>query len=399
MKRRSLKGKVFMQLAKSIDWVLETPLAELHQVKRQMLESGRSIIDLSMINPDLAPPRYLVDRLVESSLKPTNHRYAVSRGVRKLREAIASKYTKHFSVTLDPELEVCATMGSKDALAQALECLLNDGDSIVVGAPTYPGHLSALKRVHAMVDTFALSTDETELLSNLNDLLQRVQPRLLLLNFPNNPLGIQLSQEGWSEIHRLCKDKDIFLINDFTYGELGYGDEKPISALESDDSREHTAELVTLSKSHSIAGWRVGALVGNQKLVRAAQHMKSHVDYGIFLPIQFAAAAGLTTDEELVSGTKETYERRWKALSSGLERVEFKVAPASAGCCVWAKLPESVSGLSSAEFAKRLLAEQGVVCTPGILFGKDSDQHIRFALVRPEEELTEVVGRLEAFLN
>ena len=384
-----------MSLADHLSWIDNDPLRILNQMKLQRLESGDSLFDLSMINPDIEPPRYLIDRLVEASLKGFNHRYAVSRGVRKLREAFAHKYQAQFKVEVAADSEVCVVMGTKDALIHSFAAHLRPGDRVLMGAPTYPLYLSSAKLSNLTCTFFPISADEQAMLASIAVAIGDSSIRMIVLNFPNNPTGICVSKEFYRQLANLVVGKDILLFNDFCYGEMSFGQRTPVSLLSITELRAQAVECYSMSKAYSIPGWRVGALLGSRFLVQRFSRLKSHIDYGLPLPIQHAAAAGLTVNQDLVADTVGRYETRARALISGLKRIGWDVALPSGGVCVWAKIPEKFSGLGSLDFAERLLRDFGVLVTPGFLYGDAFDEFIRFALVVSQEKIIEVIERID----
>jgi alanine-synthesizing transaminase len=376
---------------------LHDALDDLRSIQHRRVLDGQQVWDLSMVNPDLAPPRIVLDRLLESVTKPTNHRYAVSRGVRRLREAFAVKYSTRFGVSLNPETQVCVCLGSKDATFHALRVLIKAGDSVVVAAPSYPAHPSAVALAGAKPIPWHVSADPNEAAKTLSSLLVASAAKVVLLNFPSNPAGAVVDSEWWREIGRVCAAHQATIINDFVYGEMTFSDAPAISALHSEQSGARCVEVYSLSKAYSVPGWRVGALVGNAEVVNAVSRIKSYADYGLFLPLQYAAAVALTTSDDIVRPTTQIYERRLRVLAAGLQGIGWKPRIPRAGACVWVEYPRTlvedveVGQSRSLSVANRLLRACGVVVTPGIVFGEDYDAFVRFAAVTTEERLRDVV--------
>jgi alanine-synthesizing transaminase len=404
-KKSVFSGNCMSELIHS-GWIHENPLDAIHSRKKDKFDSHSSMIDLSMINPDIAPPRLLLDRLVEATLKSGNHRYAVARGVRKLREAFAYKYLQHFQVNLEPGTEICVTMGSKDAILQSLRLLAPVGSRVLLSSPSYSAHVSACHLAGLEPVFFALSRDEDLMLARLEQALQELRPRILLLNFPNNPTGIVVSQQFWVRVSQLLAEFRCVLINDFVYGELGYQGSQPVSALTAFEDKKNALEVYSLSKAYSIPGWRVAAMVGDRSVIGDLSKLKSQVDYGIFLPMQIAASCALQSPEDLTDGIRRSYEARALCLAQGLRRLGFDFSMPSAGACLWVKLPE-VSWMRSASleedkgriFSERLFDTHGVQVLPGSVFGADFRNFLRFALVRPENDLQQVILALDDTLR
>lgn len=379
------------------------PVASLRsyiEFKRGELGAHAELIDLSMINPDIPPSRFLLDKLLEASMKPGAHRYSVSRGVRKLRAAFSEKYRTAFGVELDPENEVCVTMGAKEALVHTLRCIGKAEQRALVGGPVYPAHHAALTLAGISYDTFPISVDQNEMVESIRRAWQSGAYSILLLSFPNNPTGVAVDPAFYDQLYALMSGRPSWLINDFVYGEMGYSDTQGSSALvaaprkRSGDDRLRVVEIYSLSKAYSVPGWRVGALVGDSEVVQLLGRLKSQVDYGIFLPIQEAASAALCSDEDLVAPVVEEYSKRASVLVSGLERAGWAVWAPRAGASVWSRLPEEVGRLGSLQAAQRLLRSTGIAALPGIVFGEEFDSYLRFALVAPEARLRSVVERV-----
>jgi alanine-synthesizing transaminase len=375
-------------------------LRTLKSLQHQMLVEGKPVFDLSMVNPDLSPPRAVLDRLLESVTKPQNHRYAVSRGVRRLREAFASKYASRFGVALNPDIEVCVCLGSKDATYHALKSLITAGDAVVVSSPSYPAHVSSVTLVGGTVAPWECSVDPSEAAASLDRILASSRARVVLLNFPSNPAGSVVSEEWWSAIADVCWRHGAAIINDFVYGEMCFSGEAGVSALRARERGVRCVEVYSLSKAYNVPGWRVGALVGDSQIVQAVARWKSHSDYGLFLPLQYAASVALTSTTDLVRPTVMSYDRRLKVLSSGLRNLGWGVQEPEAGACLWARYPANIvpdgdaTKSCSVRVASEILRTTGVLVTPGIVFGDSWDSHVRFSAVVTEERMREVVTAL-----
>lgn len=380
---------------------LHTALDELRSIQHSRVLDGLTVWDLSMVNPDLPPPRLVLDRLLESVTKPTNHRYAVSRGVRRLREGFAVKYSDTFGIKLDPETQVCVCLGSKDATFHALRALVEPGDAVVVAMPWYPAHPSAVALAGAQTIPWRLVEEPELAAQSLATVLERSGARIVLLNIPSNPAGVVVSEAWWRAVGAVCVQHGATIINDFVYGEMCFSGKPAVSALCAAGVGARCVEVYSLSKAYNLPGWRVGALVGDAEIVGAVSRLKSHSDYGLFLPLQYAAAVALTCTEDIVRPTVATYERRLKVLGSGIQRVGWSVAQPQAGACLWARYPAELAtrvegtGSRSIAVARHLLATTGVVVTPGIVFGEEFDDYIRFAAVTTEERLRDVVRMLD----
>lgn len=379
---------------------VQNELESVRSLQRVRSLEGHPIWDLSMVNPDLPPPRQILDRLLESVTKTSNHRYAVSRGVRRLREGFSVKYMRTFGQKVDPETDVCVCLGSKDATFHALRVLIQPGDAVVVPQPSYPAHPSAVSLAGGRSVSWQFSQDPREAAASLAEVLGQTRASVVLLNLPSNPAGLTVSSAWWREIGGVCAKAGVTIVNDFVYGEMVFTGEPAASALGAAASGARCVEVYSLSKAYNVPGWRVGALVGNSEVVRAVSRVKAQADYGLFLPLQHAAAQALTATENLVRSTVQTYERRLRVLGGGLQARGWKVVKPEAGACLWAQYPAELSAVAgpsqfkSVNIAHHLLSKLGVVVTPGVICGKDFDHWIRFAAVVNEERLREVVQAL-----
>ena len=372
-------------------------LALLNQQKLAKISSGNAVLDLSMINPDIEPPRLLTDKLVEASLRPDCHRYGVSRGVRKLRDAFVSKYIEAFGVKLDPEYQVCVTMGSKEALVHTLMCLPSDCRKALIGSPTYPAHLSAMELAGFRCDFFEIGWNEDRMLDAITNKLASERYGVLLLNFPNNPTGVVVSRGFYEKLRRAAEARDVFVINDFVYGEMEYQKGTAESLLTTGAGPSQAAEIYSLSKAYSVPGWRVGALLGDERVVKALGHLKAQTDYGIFLPIQEAAAAALCASSDATRPIVDCYRRRSSLLIAGLKNLGWNVSVPRAGASVWVELPGEICGGDAELFAVELLENEGIMLLPGSLFGQAYRAFVRFALVVSEEKLHDAVVSINRF--
>jgi alanine-synthesizing transaminase len=379
---------------------IQDELESLRTLQRIRSLEGHPVCDLSMVNPDLAPPRQVLDRLLESVTKTSNHRYSVSRGVRRLRESFSVKYLRAFGQRLEPETQVCVCLGSKDATFHALRVLVEPGAAVVVPEPSYPAHPSAVALAGGRSVPWQFSQDPKEAANSLAALLRESKAKVVLLNLPSNPAGLSVSLGWWREVGAVCAKAEATIVNDFVYGEMLFSGVPAASALEAVASGARCVEVYSLSKAYNVPGWRVGALVGDPEVVRAVSRVKAHADYGLFLPLQHAAAQALSATENLVRSTVQTYERRLRVLGVGLQERGWKVVKPEAGACLWAQYPShlgDVAGSSkyrSVNVGHHLLSTLGVVLTPGIIFGKNFDSWVRFAAVVNEERLREVVRAL-----
>jgi alanine-synthesizing transaminase len=354
--------------------------------KLELVGEGRQIIDLSMINPDIPPTKKSMDLLVDAASRPQNHRYSVARGLKKLREAFSLKYSSKWGVALSPEEEICITSGSKEAVLLLLRWCIPEHSTVLIPAPYYPAHLSAAKLGGHNVEMFRLGNSEAETLLAIEEGLSRHRPAVLILNFPNNPTGALVSREFYSKLAVLAERFGTLVYNDFVYGELSFSG-RATSMLEEPYFRDNGLESYSISKAYSVPGWRVAAMCGAKRWVKRLAELKSKTDYGLFIPLQVAAA------ETLALGTRvaEEYALRARGFVKDLLALGFKVHAPLAGCAIWCK-PERYS---VDYLVRELLENHGVLVSCGSSFGEDFSDMVRIALVAPPATLSNVIEAIK----
>jgi alanine-synthesizing transaminase len=380
--------------------------AKINTEKRALIETGRDVIDLGMGNPDLGTPDHIVEELVRHARDAKHHRYSASRGIYGLREGIADHYRDRYGVTLDSESEVVVTIGAKEGITHLMLALLDRGDTVIVPTPAYPIHTYSVVFAGGNVKTIPLAGDGSggvdgdALLHSVQSVVRSTwpRPRALLLSFPNNPTTLTATPAFFERVVDLCFREQLLLVHDFAYADAGY-DAEPPSILQVPRAKEIAVEFFSMSKSYCMAGWRVGFCVGNAAMVQALTKVKSYLDYGIFQPIQIAAAHALRAGQECVQETKEVYRSRRDALVGALESAGWPIPHPSATMFAWAPIPERFREMGSVEFARLLLREAGVVVSPGVGFGEEGEGYVRFALIEPEARLREAGERIGAVLR
>ncbi len=380
--------------------------AQVNADKRERIEAGVDVIDLGMGNPDLGTPEHIVQEMVEHAADPRHHRYSASRGIYGLREAMAEHYRTRYGVELDSETEVVVTIGAKEGISHLMLAILQTGDSVIVPSPAYPIHSYSVVFSQGRVRSIPMVGDDEgyvqddALLAAVEDACQNSwpRPRALLLSFPNNPTTLQAHPGFFERAVEVCRRNQLLLIHDFAYADFGF-DEDPPSVLAVPGAKEIAVEFFSMSKSYCMAGWRVGFCVGNPAMVGALTKIKSYLDYGIFQPIQIAAAHALRAGQECVAETRETYRGRARALTEALHAAGWELPPVHATMFVWAPIPARFREMGSMEFARTLLAATGVVVSPGVGFGREGEGYVRFALIEPEARLREAAVRIGRFLR
>lgn len=359
------------------------------EMKAAARKRGEDIIDFGMGNPDGATPKNIVDKLIEAAQKTQTHRYSLSRGIPRLRRAISQWYKRRYNVDIDPETEAIVTIGSKEGIAHLCLALLDDEDTVAVPNPSYPIHIFgpviAGSRVQSI--NIADAAGPEEILARLEYELPKMEPRpkILILNFPANPTTQCVDLPFFERVVTLCKELGIYIIHDLAYADLVFDGYRAPSVLEVAGAKEIAVEFFTLSKSYNMPGWRVGFMVGNQKLVYALGRIKSYFDYGTFTPIQVASIQALEGPQECVKEIVDNYKCRRDVLVPGLNKLGWPVELPKATMFAWAKIPEQYRALGSIEFSKKLLIEAKVAVSPGVGFGEHGDGHVRFSLIENEE--------------
>jgi len=361
---------------------------------------GEDIIDFGMGNPDEPTPPHIVNKLIEASSKGANHRYSVSRGIYKLRVAIADWYKRGYGVDLDPDSEAIATIGSKEGIAHMALAILDQGDVVLAPTPTYPIHQYACIIAGADVHGVPLRNGE-EFFQELVDLTKRSWPRpkFMIINFPHNPTTVTVDLDFMERVVEFAREHQVLVAHDFAYADLCFDGYRAPSFLQVRGAKEVGVEFFTLSKSYNMPGWRVGFAVGNRQMIAALARLKSYLDYGMFAPIQVAAIQALNGPQDCVASINDMYRRRRDVLVEGLNRAGWPVEKPRATMFVWAPIPEPYREMGSLEFAKFLLAEAKVAVSPGVGFGADGDGFVRFALIENEHRTRQAVRGIKRALQ
>jgi alanine-synthesizing transaminase len=374
--------------------------AQVNQLKLEARRAGEDIIDLGFGNPDIPSPDFVVDKLVESARKPQNHRYSSSRGIPNLRRAVADRYARRFGVELDPETEIITTIGAKEGLAHLMWALVQPGDVAIVPDPSYPIHIYAPAMAGAEVQRVEVSND-SNFINRLRLTFEHSwpRPRVIVTSFPHNPTTEVVDLDFWIELVAFAKEHDIMLVHDFAYADVYFDGYRPPSLLEAPGAKDVGVELYTLTKGHSMAGWRVGFVVGNPEMVGALAKLKSYLDYGTFQPIQIASIIALNEGDAYTREVNDIYERRRDALCDGLERAGWKIEKPKGTMFVWAEIPGPYADMGSLDFTIKLLKEAKVAVSPGVGFGTTSDSYVRFALVENEHRIQQAVRGIRRALD
>ena len=374
--------------------------AEVNALKAEARALGRDVIDLGMGNPDSPTPPHIVQKLIEAVQDPKTHRYSVSRGIPGLRRACAGYYARRFGVDLDPEREVIVTLGSKEGLANLAQAITAPGDTVLVPNPCYPIHAFGFIMAGAAVRHVPVGP-EVDFLAELKKAVQDSTPAPLaiVLNFPANPTAQTVDLDFYGEIVEFCRRHEIFVLSDIAYAELYFDGGPPPSILEVPGAREIAVEFSSVSKTYSMAGWRIGFAVGNARLIAALARVKSYLDYGAFTPIQVAATAALNGPQECVAEMRACYRERRDVLIEGLRQAGWEVPAPPATMFAWAPIPPQFRALGSIGFSKLLLERANVAVSPGIGFGEHGEGYVRIALVENRQRLRQAARNIKSFLS
>jgi alanine-synthesizing transaminase len=366
--------------------------AIVNDLKMKARRRGEDIIDLGMGNPDQGTPQHIVDKLSEAARSPKNHRYSMSKGIPKLREAITDWYRSKYEVELDPETEAIATIGSKEGISHLALTLVGPGDSVLVPNPTYPIHAYSVIVSNGDVRHVPMTLDG-DFFFELSEAYRQTWPRpkAVMLNFPHNPTTRVVEREFFEKVVAFAKENNVIVIHDLAYAELVFDGYRAPSLLEVEGAKDVGVEFTSLSKTYNMPGWRVGFCAGNPEIIAALTKMKSYLDYGLFQPIQIAAIIALKGDQRCVQEIVEMYRSRRDVLCDGLNRIGWEIEKPKATMFVWARIPPKYRALGSLEFSKLVLDKAKVAVSPGIGFGDYGDEFVRFALVENEHRTRQAV--------
>ena len=378
-------------------------LSEVTDLTRAARRNGEDIIDLGMGNPDLPTPPHVVDKIVEAARDPRNHRYSSSQGIPNLRVAVTEWYQRLHGVTLDPDSEAIAVIGAKEGLSHFVLMTIGQGDVVLVPDPAYPIHQYSVIIAGGDLRTVPLADGEN-FFANLEEAVSLTWPRpkMLILSFPANPTTHVVDLDFFEQVVEFARTHDLMVLHDFAYAEVAFDGCKPPSILQVPGAKDIAIEFVSLSKSHSMAGWRVGFACGNPEMIHALRRIKSYLDYGMPQAIQIAAITALRGPQDCVQENAAVYQERRDALIDGLGQEgegRWEIEKPLATMFVWAPIPEPFESLGSLEFSKMLLREAKVAVSPGIGFGKTGEGYVRFALVENKNRIRQAARGIRRFLK
>jgi alanine-synthesizing transaminase len=373
---------------------------QVNRAKAAARNAGADIIDFGMGNPDLPTPQHVLDKLKDTLGKPRTDRYSASRGISGLRKAQAGYYERRFGVKLNPETQIVATLGSKEGFANVAQAITAPGDVVLVPNPSYPIHAFGFLMAGGVVRSVP-----AEPTPQLFEALERAimhsipKPIALICCYPSNPTAYVATLDFYKDLVAFAKKHEVFILSDLAYAELYFDGDPPPSVLQVPGAIDVTVEFTSMSKTFSMAGWRMGFAVGNERIIAALARVKSYLDYGAFTPVQVAATAALNGPEDCIREMRETYKKRRDVLVESFARAGWDIPPPAASMFAWAPLPEAFRGMGSMQFATLMVEKSGVVLSPGVAFGEHGEGYVRIALVENEQRIRQAARNMRRFLE
>jgi alanine-synthesizing transaminase len=373
---------------------------QVNRAKAAARNAGADIIDFGMGNPDLPTPPHVLEKLKETLGKPRTDRYSASRGITGLRKAQAGYYERRFGVKLNPETQIVATLGSKEGFANVAQAITAPGDVVLVPNPSYPIHAFGFLMAGGVVRSVP-----AEPTPDLFEALERAiihsipKPIAMICCYPSNPTAYVATLDFYKDLVAFAKKHEIFILSDLAYAELYFDGNPPPSVLQVPGAIDVTVEFTSMSKTFSMAGWRMGFAVGNERIIAALARVKSYLDYGAFTPVQVAATAALNGPEDCIREMRETYKKRRDVLVESFARAGWDIPPPAASMFAWAPLPEAFRGMGSMQFATLMVEKSGVVVSPGVAFGEHGEGFVRIAMVENEQRIRQAARNMRRFLE
>jgi alanine-synthesizing transaminase len=375
-------------------------IAEVNDMRAAARAAGKDIIDLGMGNPDLPPAQHVIDKLCEVAMKPDAHGYSASKGIPGVRKAQANYYARRFGVELDPNTEVVMTMGSKEGLASMATAMTAPGDVVLAPNPSYPIHTFGFIIAGATIRSVPVTPDERYWAALDRAMAFTVpRPSVLIVNYPSNPTAETVDLAFYTRLVAWAKENKVWILSDLAYSELYYDGNPTPSILQVPGAKDVAVEFTSMSKTFSMAGWRVGFAVGNAKLIAALTRVKSYLDYGAFTPIQAAACAALNGPQDIVQKNRDLYQKRRDVLVESFGRAGWDIPSPKASMFAWAPLPPALKDMGSLEFSKQLLTHAEVAVAPGMGYGEEGEGFVRIAMVENEQRLRQAARNIKRYLS
>jgi len=387
----SIDSNYFSLLSKLPPYVFSV----VNELKYSARRRGDDIIDFGMGNPDQPTPKHIVEKLMESSVQGKNHRYSISAGLPKLKLAISDWYKKNYNVSINPDTETIVTIGSKEGLSHLMIAMLSPGEVVLVPDPCYPIHSFSVLIARGDIRAYDSFEEEEMIASILTGIKKNPKPKALIISFPSNPTTQTVNIEFFNKIVEIAKENKIVVIHDFAYADICFDGYKAPSFLQAAGAKEIGVESFSMSKSYNMAGWRVGFMTGNKEIISALKRVKSYLDYGIFQPIQISAITALNETRDCVEQAAETYRIRRNRLIDSFSKSGWNIKKPDATMFVWAEIPDKYKHLGSLEFSKKLITDCNVAVSPGVGFGKNGDNFVRFALIENEQRILQAARSIK----
>ena len=375
-------------------------IAEVNGMRHAARQAGKDIIDLGMGNPDQPPPAHVIEKLCEVAQKPDAHGYSQSKGIPGLRKAQANYYERRFGVDLDPATEVVVTMGSKEGLASLANAITAPGDVVLAPNPSYPIHTFGFIIAGATIRSVPTTPNE-EYWQSLESAMNFTVPRpsVLVVNYPSNPTAEVVDLAFYERLVDWARANKVWILSDLAYSELYFDGNPTPSIMQVKGAKDVAVEFTSMSKTYSMAGWRMGFAVGNKELIAAMSRVKSYLDYGAFTPIQAAACAALNGPQDVVAENRERYHKRRDVMVEAFSRAGWDIPPPPASMFAWAPLPPALAEMGSLEFSKQLLTEADVAVAPGVGYGEEGEGFVRIAMVENEQRLRQAARNVKRYLS
>ncbi len=373
---------------------------QINRAKAAARNAGADIIDLGMGNPDLATPPHVIEKLKETLGKPRTDRYSASRGITGLRRAQAGYYERRFGVKLNPDTQIVATLGSKEGFANVAQAITAPGDVIICPNPSYPIHAFGFLMAGGVIRSVPSAPTPEFFAACERAIMHSIpKPLALVVCYPSNPTACVASLDFYKDLVAFAKKHEIFILSDLAYSEVYFDDNPPPSVLQVPGAIDVTVEFTSMSKTFSMAGWRMGFAVGNERIIAALARVKSYLDYGAFTPIQVAATAALNGPDDCIREMREIYRKRRDILVESFGRAGWDIPPPNASMFAWAPLPEAFREIGSMQFATLMVEKSGVVVSPGVGFGEHGEGYVRIAMVENEQRIRQAARNVRRFLE
>ncbi|HEV2558814.1 MAG TPA: LL-diaminopimelate aminotransferase [Microvirga sp.] len=373
---------------------------QVNRIKAAARANGADIVDLGMGNPDLPAPQHVIDKLVETAGKPRTDRYSASKGIAGLRRAQAGYYERRFGVKLNPDTQVVATLGSKEGFANMAQAITAPGDVVLVPNPSYPIHAFGFLMAGGVIRSVPAEPTPAFFPAAERAVAHSIpKPIALVVCYPSNPTSYVASLDFYRDLVAFAKKHDLILLSDLAYSEVYFDGEPPPSVLQVPGAMDVTVEFTSMSKTFSMAGWRMGFAVGNERLLAALARVKSYLDYGAFTPVQVAATAALNGPEDCIREMRATYKRRRDVLVESFGKAGWTIPAPRASMFAWVPIPEPYRVLGSLEFSKLLVEKADVAVAPGIGFGEHGDDYVRIAVVENEQRIRQAARNIRKFFD